>query len=368
MGWILSISLQLNLYICFSSVGTWSNPLTLLGIAKISADVAMPVLAILFLLSPQGSSICDRTGLSLSVSKPFGGLGWQQPNSDSNGSLLSPVVAISNTNTNSSEDGVESCNNETTGLIHKTEHEKNATAKIETTNTTTSNGNSEDTNDTMKLFFQGLKIMFMDVAIQGCTTFTLYVAPRRDSAVAYQIGALPSALPSYGYGYGYATGISMIFKSWPVRRCRWPWTKKNSSLWSLPRFASRVCSSDDSRYRCRDPRGPAHNCSPVWMDRMPPPTQRKRGAFDVSNRCLDPVAPGETLPFGVPLRPWHLVLSWIRSASCCDRSCLLALLDFDFLVTSTIGAILVYRTSPACTRRPLWIPCIEAGQSRSMRP
>ena len=150
----------------------------------------MPVLAILFLLSPLGSSVCDRTGLSLSVSKLFGSLGWQQPH----------------TNSTNNEDNVESCDNETTGLIHKTEHEENATAKAESTTTS----NNEDTNDTRKLFFEGLKIMFMDVAIQGCTTFTLYVALRQDSAVVYQISALQSAPPSYGYGY--AMGISMIFK------------------------------------------------------------------------------------------------------------------------------------------------------------
>jgi hypothetical protein len=188
----MTISLSLNLYIWFSYVETSSNPLTLIGIADYVYDLTIPLLTILYLITPLGSQICDRTGVHLSLSKLLSVFSIQ----------VKPSSALASTSTSTS---TFTSLNETTKLINddtkKKDNEEESASSTPTSTTPTS---------TMDLLLDGLKVMFMDVAIQACVSFTLYVALLEDSAVAYQISALQSALPAYGYGY--ALGISMMFK------------------------------------------------------------------------------------------------------------------------------------------------------------
>jgi hypothetical protein len=190
----MTISLSLNLYIWFSYVETSSNPLTLIGIADYVYDLTIPLLTILYLITPLGSQICDRTGVHLSLSKLLSVFSIQ----------VKPSSALASTSTSTSTSTFTSLN-ETTKLINddtkKKDNEEESASSTPTSTTPTS---------TMDLLLDGLKVMFMDVAIQACVSFTLYVALLEDSAVAYQISALQSALPAYGYGY--ALGISMMFK------------------------------------------------------------------------------------------------------------------------------------------------------------
>jgi hypothetical protein len=183
----MTISLSLNLYIWFSYVETSSNPLTLIGIADYVYDLTIPLLTILYLITPLGSQICDRTGVHLSLSKLLSVFSIQ----------VKPSSALASTSTSTS---TFTSLNETTKLINDdTKKKDNEEESASSTPTST-----------MDLLLDGLKVMFMDVAIQACVSFTLYVALLEDSAVAYQISALQSALPAYGYGY--ALGISMMFK------------------------------------------------------------------------------------------------------------------------------------------------------------
>ncbi|OEU12094.1 hypothetical protein FRACYDRAFT_244354 [Fragilariopsis cylindrus CCMP1102] len=190
IGWIMTISLSLNLYIWFTYVDTSSNPLTLIGIADYVYDFTIPLLTILYLITPLGSQICNRTGVHLSFTK-----------------LLSIFLQFKPSKTASSASSASSAStsvNETTKLIK----DVNETTKKK--NNEESSSSTPMSTSTIDLLLDGLKVMFMDVAIQGCVSFTLYVALLEDSAVAYQISALQSALPAYGYGY--ALGISMMFK------------------------------------------------------------------------------------------------------------------------------------------------------------
>jgi len=192
IGWIMTISLCLNLFIWFTFVGTTSstmvNPLTLVGISDYVSDFTTPVLALLYLGTPLGYEICNRTGVTLS---------WTKLVSIFHFTSSSSTSISTSTSTKDTNDII----NETTTLIKDSENGK-VTVK--------DNGNFDDGMSTWNLLLDGLKVMFMDVAIQGCVSFTLYVALVQDSAVAYQISALQSALPSYGYAYAFV--ISMMFK------------------------------------------------------------------------------------------------------------------------------------------------------------
>ena len=61
MGWIGLVGWGVFAGIWFGNVGTFPNPLTLLGIAEISKDWIMPVLYLCFLLSPTGEQVRERT-------------------------------------------------------------------------------------------------------------------------------------------------------------------------------------------------------------------------------------------------------------------------------------------------------------------
>ena len=60
-SWILSIALGAFSWIWFANVGTFGNPVTLLAIAEFVQDWLAPVLFTLFLVSPLGEQIRDRT-------------------------------------------------------------------------------------------------------------------------------------------------------------------------------------------------------------------------------------------------------------------------------------------------------------------
>ncbi|VEU42942.1 unnamed protein product [Pseudo-nitzschia multistriata] len=320
IGWILLFSLTLTLYIWFSNVGTWSNPLTLVGIADISGDIVLPVLAISFLASPLASSIRERTGLSLSGSKVIDNLRWQPTNG------FAPVVSKKVVSDNG-----EFFSRESTSLIGNRKSEENsAFERSITTNNEAPNG----TNNTMKLFVEGFKVMFMDVAIQGCTSFTYYVALRQDSEVAYQITALQSALPQYGYGY--AVGISIIFKLTGSQLLA---KGKNklfvvfakicivSVLAMIPAIVAEVLEArhtialEYGSNACSYAQN--SNCVPFFEAIFGP--NANGGGFTLQYTFT-------ALAFGAVTDSVSLVL----------RSVLLALLDFDFLVNSTICAVGVY--------------------------
>ena len=317
MGWILNVTLSLNLIIWFSNVKTSLNPLTLLGIAETSADIALPVLSILFLSSPLGFQIRDRTGVSLSIPKLLRSVGL---NSDKRSPVADTDTANNCVN--------EVRNNETTSLINNAGSGDANDKKKEG-----GPGGSND-NTTMHLFIEGLKIMFMDVAIQGCTTFTLYAALLQDSAVAYQISALQSALPQYGYGYAF--GISMMFKLAGPQMLAKGQNKLfvtfamicvGSIIMMVPGIVAQVVlarhkialefGSNACAYANKS------QCVPFFTEIFG--KNGSGGDFTLQYTFT-------ALAFGSTVDCINLVL----------RSILLALLDFDFLVKSTIAAVLVY--------------------------
>jgi hypothetical protein len=59
------------------------------------------------------------------------------------------------------------------------------------------------------LLKQGLKLMFIDIALEACMSCSVYLALKTDGSIAYQITALLSELPMYGYSYAFGMTIAI---------------------------------------------------------------------------------------------------------------------------------------------------------------
>jgi hypothetical protein len=134
---------KLNFFLFqFTQVSTFPNTLTLMGLAEFCQAAGVPIFSIIYLITPIGSHIREQTGVSLSFSK----------------------LTISMKELFGREsDAIE-------------EH-----SQIEND---TENSNSE--NYSRALLMDGLKIMVMDVILEGTTLITIYLALLKDQAIGYQ--------------------------------------------------------------------------------------------------------------------------------------------------------------------------------------
>jgi hypothetical protein len=136
---------------------------TLLALAEFVQDWLAPVLFTLFLVSPLGEQIRDRTGLNLSLKKIFS-------------YMMMPFQS-----------------------------KTNAEGNNEVTDTSASQKDEE----TKTLVKQGLKLMFIDVTLQVCMSCSKYISLNVDSATTYQLTALESELPVYGVAYAFSIGVTV---------------------------------------------------------------------------------------------------------------------------------------------------------------
>jgi len=145
--------------IWFGNVQTFVNPVTLKKIAEFVGAWILPVLFIGFMKSPLGAQVCERTGVELSAKKVLA-------------YLLYPFKKETNTDSNENTEGRRK--------------------------------------EFLLLIKQGLKVMFVDITIQFATTISVYLALNKDSAIAYQIMAMQSRLPSYGMSATRAMALLIV--------------------------------------------------------------------------------------------------------------------------------------------------------------
>jgi hypothetical protein len=130
-----------------------------MGLAEFSMYYSIVIISVIWLVTPIGSNIRENTGVSLSLGK----------------------------------------------LI--------ASFKQLITRKNSDNGEEQEVSrgyDKKELLKDGLKIMMMDLVLQGAQMITVYLALIHDPAVGYQITALLSQLPSFGLAY--STGLSFMVK------------------------------------------------------------------------------------------------------------------------------------------------------------
>jgi hypothetical protein len=69
VGWIGAVGISMILIVWFVFVKTASNPLLVLAFAEFSANWAIPILSIAYLVSPLGADLRDNTGVHLQLAK-----------------------------------------------------------------------------------------------------------------------------------------------------------------------------------------------------------------------------------------------------------------------------------------------------------
>mmetsp|Transcript_11282 Transcript_11282/g.23749 ORF Transcript_11282/g.23749 Transcript_11282/m.23749 type:complete len:702 (+) Transcript_11282:462-2567(+) len=205
-GWIMAISLSMTPLIWFTKVGASGSPLLLLSWAEFAAAWVYPVLSICYIISPLGSTLRENTGVSLSLSKLrksiVNSFSPSTPNRSSR-CKQSTTTQLPNDEERLAEGNGEESVKDAEESTPRNEEElaENDVAKT---------SDDEGELSTRDLLRDGLKVMAIDVVVQVCASLTVYLALAQDGAVAYQITALQSQLPTYGIAYAF--GMAMAFK------------------------------------------------------------------------------------------------------------------------------------------------------------
>lgn len=158
-GWAATAAYGVQAVVWFTQVGTFPNPLTLLGAAEFASSIALPIFCVVYILSPFGANIRENNGLKLSISSVI----------------------------ESGKDIV--CCRDGDDEPSESQHIEGARSP------------------TKQVLVDGLKIMTMDVVLQVTQLVTVYLALYQDPATGYQLTAIQSVLPQYGVGYS----MSIVF-------------------------------------------------------------------------------------------------------------------------------------------------------------
>lgn len=195
VGWLGSISLSLILIVWFTSINGASNPLLVLAGAEFAAAWVLPILSILYLVGPLGADLRLHTGVHLQLHKMKSY--WKDLRENSEPGLTEQRNAY------------DEINHEAGGVEAETEEKETLpdSRVVESGEPGETAGGGEALappppapQSTKALLKEGLKIMFMDVAIQCCISLSIYLALANNAAEGYQLTALQSALPTYGIG------------------------------------------------------------------------------------------------------------------------------------------------------------------------
>ena len=134
---------KLNFFLFqYTQVSTFPNTLTLMGLSEFCQAAGIPIFSIIYLMTPIGSTIREDTGVSLSFSK-----------------LIVSMKELFGRESDATE-----------------EHSQieNDTEK------------SDSENYSRALLMDGLKIMVIDLVLEGATLVTIYLALLKDQAIGYQ--------------------------------------------------------------------------------------------------------------------------------------------------------------------------------------
>lgn len=318
LGWIGVLSLMSLPIIWFTAVNSASNKLLVLGIAEASASLLLPLLCILYLISPLGRDLREHTGVYLSCDGFARSLGAFLGRDE----MDEPGEAGVKVDTPSPASGLPATEKENGSL---TNHE---TASVE------NEPSVKGPESTRKLLLDGLKIMVMDVAIQFCLSLGIYLALVNNAADGYKLTALQSALPAYGIAY--ALGMGIMFKVvGPLLIA-----KKAFKAFAGFAFVTVVC---------------AFLLVPLILGSVLP--FRKGMAFDYGENacsyakdelCVDfftnvfgPNAAGGTFTLISTFDVFPLAAS-VEAVFFVLRATLLAMVDLDFMLRGTLAAVVAY--------------------------
>jgi len=162
-GWTAFCAFAIQGIVWYTQVSTFPNTLTLMGLSEFCQAAGIPIFSIIYLMTPIGSTIREDTGVSLSFSK-----------------LIVSMKELFGRESDATE-----------------EH-----SQVEN-----DTGKSDSENYSRALLMDGLKIMVIDLVLEGATLVTIYLALLKDQAIGYQITALQSEEPAFGVAYAYTMGI-----------------------------------------------------------------------------------------------------------------------------------------------------------------
>lgn len=210
-GWIMALGFGTLPLIWFTGLDNPIEPLILLAWGEFSVSYVTLALTILYLTSPLGSSIRDKTGVTLSLRKlmsSFGALfcaGFSEDVDESSDDIDAPLIQSDTAEDDSplviADDGEGDYGSMARPASGHGPGDSSAPIGIE---------DDGERSTTRELVVQGLSIMFLDVTVQLAKSLAVYLALLTDGATAYQLTALDSNLPTYGLAYSY--GISFTIK------------------------------------------------------------------------------------------------------------------------------------------------------------
>lgn len=175
--------------------GGASNTLFLLGSAEFASAWDLPLLSILYIVSPLGKDLREHTGVELRLHKLYTSvaLSFRDVQEEPEEKKAVEMIEESKEKQEGPEDADNSPQNEEPPTVAGPPTSEQI--KLQSTK---------------DLLMEGLKVMVMDVAIQFCISLSIYLALIKDAAIGYQLTALQSALPTYGLAY--ALGLGIIIK------------------------------------------------------------------------------------------------------------------------------------------------------------
>ena len=188
-GWIMALGWGLLPLVWFGNLSKPIETLVLLALAEFSVPYLIVVLSVLYLVSHLGSNIREDTGVKLSFTrlcKSFYELIHREQVGEGSAMNSGPQMNEGpsekiNEDQVEDDDGYPLHDEQSSSVSHASE-----------------------------LIKEGLCIMFLDVCVQLAKTLAIYLALKADGATAYQLTALDSELPSYGIAY--TTGMAFAFK------------------------------------------------------------------------------------------------------------------------------------------------------------
>jgi len=189
VGWLGGISVAMIPIIWFTQSASSPNMVFILGIAEFAAAWCLPVLATLYIIGPLGKDLREHTGVCLEAGKMWNSF----------------KTLLSRKNPDASQHGNEVARDQPEEAKNDEEKElENVEAGVEALE-------NDISQNSRTLLFDGLKIMFMDVAIQFCISLSIYLALANDAADGYKLTALQSALPQYGIAYALGKKRSAVY-------------------------------------------------------------------------------------------------------------------------------------------------------------
>jgi len=323
VGWLGGLSLGLQLAVWFGASTNAVNKLLVYGGSDFVAAWCMPLVSTLYIIGPLGADLREHTGFRFELAKFFNGFKLPGADSKHDGEIeVKETSRLAKEPEATTYQGVD----QGTAQENTVEDGKDSDAEAEV--------QPKETIKTRQLLGEGLKIMFMDVAIQACISLAIYLALAADSAEGYELAALQSALPAYGMAYAIGMGITIkIAGPQLIAAGKYDLFARLARLFvlcafilvpiivgSVVPFLSQLAFNYGEN-ACEYAKDDA--CLPFFTRIFGP--NATGGDYSLSFTFA-------AFPVGASIDAVFLVL----------RACLLALVDLDYMMWCTIAAIVVY--------------------------